>query len=175
MVRFHHCRCLGDSFRVDQLKLYMMPPHKAGRITALFLVFVFHSSRGGVLVKRQGGFGKNKPQIWSGPYPCFDKNGAMKFGQYLAVGPKPSSTADCCVCKPYEPLKWVAMKNLQRVLLPQLNIQAVQHTTSNVQCHANILRMMSHCNHSNQWQAESIKWQPNWGRQISKNAHNFCC
>lgn len=31
-----------------------------------------------MLVKR-GGFGKHKPQVWSGPSPCYDKNGVMKF------------------------------------------------------------------------------------------------
>jgi len=30
-------------------------------------------------MKRQSGFGDRKPQIWSGPYPCFDKDGKMKF------------------------------------------------------------------------------------------------
>ena len=33
------------------------------------------------------------------------------------------------------------MKNLRRVLLPRLNIQALQHTTSNVPRQANVLRM----------------------------------
>ncbi|CAH3171872.1 unnamed protein product, partial [Porites lobata] len=43
-----------------------------------FLVICVRCSLGGVLVKR-GGFGKHKPQIWSGPSPCYDKNGVMKF------------------------------------------------------------------------------------------------
>lgn len=43
-----------------------------------FLVICVHCSLGGVLVKR-GGFGKHKPQVWSGPSPCYDKNGVMKF------------------------------------------------------------------------------------------------
>ncbi|XP_029208753.1 uncharacterized protein LOC114972425 [Acropora millepora] len=111
----------------------------------LFTVALIHSSlSAAVLMKRQSGFGDRKPQIWSGPYPCFDKDGKMKFpppkdppwftddkchmsicagamvitkslcmlkgivcppGSYLAVPPKPSSPVDCCICKPYEPLK----------------------------------------------------------------------
>lgn len=109
----------------------------------LFLVIFVQYCLGGVLIDRRSGFGEHKPQIWSGPSPCYDKDGAMKFpppkdppwftddkchmsvcagalvltksmcfmkgaicpeGQYLAVVPKPSSPADCCVCKPYEPL-----------------------------------------------------------------------
>ena len=50
----------------------------------IVLVLFVHSSLGGVLVKRQGGFGKHKPQIWSGPAPCFDKNGVMKFVSLMA-------------------------------------------------------------------------------------------
>ena len=33
----------------------------------------------GVLNYRRSGFGEHKPQIWSGPSPCFDKDGVMKF------------------------------------------------------------------------------------------------
>ena len=43
-----------------------------------FLVICVHCSLSGVLVKR-GGFGKHKPQVWSGPSPCYDKDGVMKF------------------------------------------------------------------------------------------------
>ena len=41
-------------------------------------IFV-HCSLGGVLIDRRSGFGEQKPQIWSGPSPCFDKDGVMKF------------------------------------------------------------------------------------------------
>ena len=45
-----------------------------------FAVALIHSSlSAAVLMKRQSGFGEHKPQIWSGPYPCFDKDGKMKF------------------------------------------------------------------------------------------------
>ena len=45
-----------------------------------FAVALIHSSlSAAVLMKRQSGFGEHKAQIWSGPYPCFDKDGKMKF------------------------------------------------------------------------------------------------
>ena len=34
---------------------------------------------GGVLIERRDGFGEHKPQIWSGPNPCYDKDGVLKF------------------------------------------------------------------------------------------------
>lgn len=132
----HGFSVCGQNFRT-------MLPH-TDWFVLLFMALIVHTSLSAVLIKRQSGFGKHKPQIWSGPYPCFDKDGVMKFpppkdppwftddkchmsicagalvltkslcalkgvacpaGQYLAAVPKPSSPADCCVCKPYEPLK----------------------------------------------------------------------
>ena len=42
-------------------------------------VITVHYCLGGVLIYRRSGFGDHKPQIWSGPSPCYDKDGVMKF------------------------------------------------------------------------------------------------
>ena len=43
------------------------------------LVIFVQYCLGGVLIDRRSGFGEHKPQIWSGPSPCYDKDGVMKF------------------------------------------------------------------------------------------------
>ena len=50
----------------------------------LFFLFLYqalfiHFSSAGVIFKRGGWPKEHKPQVWSGPNPCYDKDGNPKF------------------------------------------------------------------------------------------------